>query len=278
MPPQAHARVTVVRPAAGWAPLHLRELVESYELLYFLVLRSLKVRYKQTLLGAAWAVLQPLLTMAIFSLVFGRLAKLDSEGVPYPVFALAGLVPWTYFANALTQASNSLVEQERMLTKIYFPRLLLPLASVIAGLIDFAIAFFVLLCMMVFYHIPFTGRILAVPGLMVAAATTALAAGLWLAVLNVRYRDVRHALPFLTQVWLFATPIAYSSTLVPAHLRPLVGLNPMAGIVDGFRWALLGREIGPGATLLVSLGVVSLLLVGGLYYFRRMERTFADVV
>jgi lipopolysaccharide transport system permease protein len=275
---RTQARVTVIRPAAGWAPLHLRELVESHELLYFLVLRSLKVRYKQTLLGATWAVLQPLLTMAVFSVVFGRLAKLDSEGVPYPIFALTGLVPWTYFANALTQASNSLVEQERMLTKVYFPRLLLPLASVVAGLVDFAIAFVVLLCMMAVYHIPITGRIVAVPGLIVAAAGTALAAGLWLAVLNVRYRDVRHALPFLTQIWLFATPIAYSSMLVPSHLRSLVGINPMAGVVDGFRWALLGRETGPGGTLAVSLAVVGLLLVGGLYYFRRMERTFADVV
>jgi len=274
----APARLTVIRPAAGWAPLHLRELAESHELLYFLVLRSLKIRYKQTILGATWAILQPLLTMAIFSVVFGRLAKLDSEGVPYPIFALTGLVPWTYFANALTQASNSLVEQERMLTKVYFPRLLLPLASIVAGLVDFAIAFVVLLCMMAFYHIPITGRILALPGLVAVAAATALAAGLWLAVLNVRYRDVRHALPFLIQVWLFATPIAYSSTLVPAHLRPLVGLNPMAGVVDGFRWALLGRETAPGAALGVSLAVVTLLLVGGLYYFRRMERTFADVV
>jgi lipopolysaccharide transport system permease protein len=275
---EAQARVTVIRPASGWAPLHLRELLESYELLYFLVLRTLKVRYKQTLLGVAWAVLQPLLTMVVFSLVFGRLAKLDSEGVPYPIFSMAALVPWTYFSNALTQASNSLVEQERMLTKIYFPRLMLPLASVVAGLIDFAIAFVVLLGMMAAYHIPITGRIVAVPGLVLAAAATALAAGLWLAVLNVRYRDVRHALPFLTQVWLYATPIAYSSTLVPPNLRPLVGLNPMAGIVDGFRWALVGREATAGGTLAVSLAVVVLLLVGGLYYFRRMERTFADVV
>jgi lipopolysaccharide transport system permease protein len=275
---RAQTRVTVIGPAAGWAPLHLRELVDSYELLYFLVLRTLKVRYKQTLLGATWAVLQPLLTMAVFSLVFGQLAKLDSEGVPYPIFTLTAVVPWTYFANALSQASNSLVEQERMLTKVYFPRLMLPLASVIAGLVDFAIAFVVLLCMMAAYHLPITGRIVAVPGLVLAAAATALAAGLWLAVLNVRYRDVRYALPFLIQVWLFATPIAYSSTLVPARLRPLVGLNPMAGVVDGFRWALLGRETAPGAMLAVSLAVVSLLLVGGLYYFRRMERTFADVI
>jgi lipopolysaccharide transport system permease protein len=278
MSPQAQSRITVLTPATGWAPLYLRELVDSHELLYFLVLRTLKLRYKQTALGVTWAVLQPLLTMAIFSVVFGRLAKLGSEGVPYPIFALTALVPWTYFANALTQASNSLVEQERMLTKVYFPRLMLPLASVAAGLVDFAIAFVVLLCMMAVYHIPITLRVVAVPGLVLAASATALAAGLWLAVLNVRYRDVRHALPFLTQVWLYATPIAYSSTLVPANLRPLVGLNPMAGIVDGFRWALLGREGAAGSTLLVSLAVVSLLLVGGLYYFRRMERTFADVV
>src|SRR4051794_20653725 len=191
MPSRAHARVTVIRPAAGWAPLHLRELVESHELLYFLVLRTLKVRYKQTLLGVTWAVLQPLLTMAVFTLVFGRLAKLDSEGVPYPIFSLTALVPWTYFANALTQASNSLVEQERMLTKVYFPRLMLPLASVVAGLVDFAIAFVVVLCMMAAYHMPITGRIIVLPGLALAAAATALAAGLWLAVLNVRYRDVR---------------------------------------------------------------------------------------
>jgi lipopolysaccharide transport system permease protein len=274
----AAAPVVRIRPPKGWTPLNLRELADAYELLYFLVLRSLKLRYKQTALGSAWAVLQPLFTMAVFSVVFGRLARLDSEGLPYPVFAFLALVPWTYFANALTQASNSLVEQQQLLTKVYFPRLLLPLAAVIAGLVDLAIAFAMLLVLLAWYGIAPSVRLLAAPAFVLLAAASALAPGLWLAALNVRYRDVRHVIPFLVQIWLFVTPVAYSSKLVPEHWRLLYGLNPMAGVVDGFRWAVAPNAAVPAPTLGASIVAVAVLLTAGLYFFRRMERSFADVV
>ncbi len=268
----------MIQPPRKWAPLDLGELVASHELLYFLVLRNLKLRYKQTMLGAAWAILQPLLTMVIFTVVFGRLARLDSDGLPYEVFALVALVPWTYFANSLTQAGNSLVEQHLLLTRVYFPRLLLPLASVIAGLLDFAIAFVLLLVMFGLYGIEIPVRLLAVPAFVLLAAAAALAPGVWLAALNVRYRDVRHAIPFLVQIWLFATPVAYSSTLVPERWRPLLGLNPMATVVDCFRWTIAPAATFPARGLAISVATVAVILVTGLYYFRRVERSFADVV
>jgi lipopolysaccharide transport system permease protein len=274
----AAASVVRIRPAKGWMPLNLRELAAAHELLYFLVVRSLKLRYKQTVLGGAWAVLQPLLTMAVFSVVFGRLARLDSDGLPYPVFAFVALVPWTYFANALTQAGNSLVEQQQLLTKVYFPRLLLPLAAVIAGLVDLAIAFVMLLLLLAWYGIAPSPRLLAAPAFVLLAAASALAPGLWLAALNVRYRDVRHVIPFLVQIWLFVTPVAYSSKLVPERWRPLYGLNPMAGVVDGFRWAVAPGATVPLPTLGASVVAVAVLLAVGLYFFRRMERSFADVI
>jgi lipopolysaccharide transport system permease protein len=270
--------VVIIRSPKGWAPLDLHEFVGAHELLYFLVLRGLKLRYRQTALGAAWAVLQPLLTMAVFTVVFGRLARLGSEGLPYPVFALAALVPWTYFANALTQASNSLVDQHQLLTKVYFPRLLLPLAAVLAGLVDLAIAFILLLVLLAFYGIEPSLRLLAAPAFGLLAMATALAPGVWLAALNVRYRDVRYAIPFLVQIWLFVTPVAYSSGLVPQRWRPLYGLNPMAGVVDGFRWMVASDAPAPGAGLAVSVVAVAVLLTAGLYFFRRVERSFADVV
>jgi lipopolysaccharide transport system permease protein len=272
------APVVTIRPPKGWAPLDLREFVGAHELLYFLVLRSLKLRYKQTVLGAAWAVLQPLLTMVVFTVIFGRLARLGSEGLPYPVFALAALVPWTYFANALTQAGNSLVDQHQLLTKVYFPRLLLPLAAVIAGLVDLAIAFVLLLLVLAWYGIAPSPRLLAVPAFALLAAASALAPGIWLAALNVRYRDVRHVIPFLVQIWLFATPVAYSSGLVPPRWRPLYGLNPMAGVVDGFRWMVAPDAPALGTGLAVAVVAVAILLTAGLYFFRRMEHSFADVV
>jgi lipopolysaccharide transport system permease protein len=278
MPQPAAAPVTTIRPPKGWAPLDLREFVGAHELLYFLVLRNLKLRYKQTVLGAAWAVLQPLLTMAVFSVVFGRLARLGSDGLPYPVFALAALVPWTYFANALTQAGNSLVDQHQLLTKVYFPRLLLPLAAVLAGLVDLAISFVMLLVVLAWYGITPSARLLAAPGFALLAAAAALAPGIWLAALNVRYRDVRHVIPFLVQIWLFATPVAYSSTLVPERWRTLYGLNPMAGVVDGFRWMVAPAAHAPSAGLAAAVAAVALVLAAGLYFFRRMERSFADVV
>ncbi len=263
-------------PVHTWRGLGLRQIVTYHELLYFLVLRLVKLRYKQTLFGAGWAVLQPLLAMAAFTLVFGRLARLPSDGLPYAVFAYTALVPWTYFTNTLTQASSSLVDNERMLTKVYFPRALLPLAAVIAGLLDLAIAVVVLFGLLAVYGVAVSANIWALPAFVIFAALAAFAVGLWLSALNVRYRDVRHAVPFLVQFWLFVTPVAYSSSLVPAHWRVWYGLNPMVGVVDGFRWALLGRpEAGPTA---VSALMVLALLLGGLSYFRRTERSFADII
>jgi lipopolysaccharide transport system permease protein len=278
MPHPVGEPVITIRPPKGWAPLDLRELARAHELLYFLVLRNLKLRYKQTLLGAAWAVLQPVLTMAVFTLVFGRLARLSSDGLPYPVFALAALVPWTYFANALTQAGNSLVDQHQLLTKVYFPRLLLPLAAVIAGLVDLAIAFALLLLVLAWYGMVPSIRLLAAPLLTLVALASALAPGIWLAALNVRYRDIRYVIPFLVQIWLFATPVAYSSSLVPERWRALYGLNPMVGVVDGFRWMIHPGDRPLGAEFGVSVASIVILLAAGLYVFRRMERSFADVV
>jgi lipopolysaccharide transport system permease protein len=274
----AAAPVITIRPPKGWAPLDLREFAGAHELLYFLVLRNLKLRYKQTVLGAAWAVLQPLLTMAVFTVIFGRLARLSSDGLPYPVFALAALVPWTYFGNALTQASNSLVDQHQLLTKVYFPRLLLPLAAVMAGLVELAISFVMLLLVLGWYGITPSVRLLVAPAFALLAAACAFAPGIWLAALNVRYRDVRYVIPFLVQIWLFATPVAYSSSLIPDRWRLLYGLNPMAGVVDGFRWMVAPTAHAPGSGLAVSIATVAVLLTSGLYFFRRMERTFADVV
>jgi lipopolysaccharide transport system permease protein len=269
---------TTIRPPRKWAPLDLRELAAGRELLYFLVLRNLKLRYKQTALGAAWAILQPLLTMIVFTVVFGRLARLDSDGLPYEVFALAALVPWTYFATSLTQASNSLVEQERLLTKIYFPRLYMPLAAIVAGLVDFTIAFLLLLAMLAMYGIEPSIRLLATPAFVLLAMVAAVAPATWFAALNVRYRDVRHAIPFVVQIWLFATPVAYSSALVPERFRFLLGLNPMATVVGGFRWIISPEVEFPARALAVSLAAVGLVLVTGLYYFRSVEYSFADVV
>jgi lipopolysaccharide transport system permease protein len=270
-------RVLVLRPSTGWAPLRLRDLWDYRELLYFLTWRDIKVRYKQTALGAAWAVIQPFFTMVVFSVFFGRLAKLPSEGVPYPVFTYCALVPWTYFATALTQSSNSLVDQARLITKVYFPRLLVPAAAVVGGLVDLGISFLVLLAMLLYYGIVPGPAVLLLPLFALLAALTALATGLWLSALNVQYRDVRYTIPFLVPFWLFVTPVAYTATLVPERWRPLYALNPMTGVVEGFRWALLGRRDAPGAMLIVSVASVLLLLIGGLFYFRRMERRFADV-
>ncbi len=268
----------LIRPSRGWVSLQLRDVWEYRELLYFLVWRDIKVRYKQTVLGAAWAILQPFLTMVVFSIFFGRLAKVPSDGIPYPIFVYCALLPWQLFAHALTQSSNSLVMNERLITKVYFPRLVIPISAVLAGLVDFAIAFVVLLGMMFYYGIVPTMAVLTLPLFLLLAVATALAVGLWLSALNVQYRDVRHTIPFLTQFWLFATPIAYSSTLVPEQWRALYGLNPMAGVVEGFRWALLGKAGGMGPLVIVSAVAVTVLLIGGLVYFRQMEKTFADII
>lgn len=267
-----------IRPASSWSSIGLKELWEYRELLYFLVWRDVKVRYKQTVLGAAWAIIQPLMMMVVFSLFFGYLAKVPSDGIPYPIFTFCALLPWQLFAHALTESSNSLVANERLITKVYFPRLIVPIAAVLGGLVDFAVAFVILLLMMLYYGTVPTWAIVTLPGFLLLAVMTALGVGLWLSALNVQYRDVRYTIGFLIQFWLFATPVAYSSSIVPESWRPLYGLNPMAGVVEGFRWALLGKSEPPGALLAVSVAVVIVLLVGGLYYFRRMEQEFADVV
>ena len=274
----APRQVIEIAPSTGWVDLKLADLWEYRELLFFLVWREVKVRYKQTFLGVAWAVLQPVFTMLVFSLFFGRLAKMPSDGIEYPLFAFAGLVPWSFFANALTQSSNSLVQSAHLITKIYFPRLALPIASILAGVVDFVLAFLVLLGMMAFYGVTPTANIVWLPLLLLLAGITALGVGLWLSALNVEFRDVKHTIPFLSQIWLFATPIAYPSSLLSEPWRTVYGLNPMVGVVEGFRWALLGADTQPGPILAASGIAALLLMVSGAYYFRRMERTFADVV
>ena len=268
----------LIRPPGGWATLGLAELWEYRELLYFLTWRDIKVRYKQTALGAAWAVIQPVFMMVVFSLFFGHLANVPSDGIPYPIFVYCGLLPWQLFAHALTESSNSLVANERLITKVYFPRLAIPISAVLAGLVDFAIAFAVLVGLMIFYGITPNAAVLALPLFIILAVLTAFGVGLWLSALNVQYRDVRYTLTFLVQFWLFATPVAYPSSIVPERWRGLLGLNPMAGVVEGFRWALLDKAQGPGPLLAVSVVITLLTLVGGLYYFRRMEDTFVDVI
>jgi len=268
----------VIRPSEGWTALDLAGLWRYRELIFFLSWRDIKVRYKQTALGVAWAVLQPVSTMIVFSVFFGRLAGIPSDGLPYPVFAYCALLPWQLFAYSLTESSNSLVANQQLITKVYFPRLAIPVSAVLASLVDFVIAFVVLIGMMGYYHIIPTQAVWTLPLFVLLAVSLALGVGLWLSALNVRYRDVRYTLPFLTQVWLFATPIAYPSSLVPEQWRALYGLNPMAGVVEGFRWALLGTEKTPVALLTVSVFVTLVILLSGLYYFRRMERSFADMV
>ncbi len=270
--------VIIVRPSRGWMDLNLREVWRYRELIYFLTWRDIKVRYKQTFLGAAWAIIQPFFTMVVFTLFFGRLAKIPSDNVPYPIFSYAALLPWQLFAKALNDAGRSLVSSRNMITKVYFPRLVIPIASLLGGVVDFAIAFLVLLAMMAYYGIRPTAHVWALVPFLLLTLTTALGVGLWLSALNVLYRDVGYTLPFLTQAWMFITPIAYSSTLVPEKWRLVYALNPMAGVVNGFRWALLDTPTGPDASLWVSVAVAVLLLVSGLFFFRRMERQFADRV
>ena len=272
--------VPVIRivPSKGWVPLKLRDLWEYRELLYFLIWRDTKVRYKQTVLGAAWAVLQPFLTMVVFSLFFGRLAKMPSDGLPYPIFSYAAMVPWMFFANGMSQASSKLVGSGDLIKKVYFPRLVIPVAAVCSGAVDFLLAFLVLVGMMIFYGILPNLAVLWLPMFFLLALVTALGAGLWLSALNIQFRDVQYIVPFLTQVWLFATPIAYPTSIVPASWRPLYGLNPMVSVVEGFRWALLGSATAPGLMVGASALAALTLLVGGAFYFRRMESTFADVV
>ena len=271
-------RWIVVEPPRRWPTLGLGELWAYRELLYFLVWRDVKVRYKQTVLGVAWAILQPLATMLLFSLFFGRLAKMPSDGVPYPLFALSALVPWTFFANGLTQSANSVVISQNLITKVYFPRLAIPFATVLAGALDFVLAFALLVAFMAWYGFAPSPNALGVLPYSLLALVATLGVGMWLAALNVQYRDVRYAVPFLVQLWLFATPIAYPSTLLAGPWRTLYALNPMVAVVDGFRWSLVGTTAPPTSTIAASSAVALLVLVTGAFYFRRMEQSFADVV
>jgi lipopolysaccharide transport system permease protein len=271
---------TVVRiaPSEGWVALKLHELWEYRELLFFLIWRDIKVRYKQTVLGGGWAILQPFFTMVVFSLFFGKLAKIPSDGLPYPIFSFAALVPWAFFANGLTQASNSLVGNSNLIKKIYFPRLCMPIASVLGGLVDFLLAFLMLIGMMFYYGMSPTLNAVWLPLFVLLTIITSLGASLWLSAIYVRFRDVRHIIPFLTHIWLVATPIAYPSSLLQEPWRTVYGINPMVGVVEGFRWALLGTKTAPGPTIVFSVVVAVGLLLSGAFYFRRMEKTFADVV
>lgn len=273
-----HYQHVLIEPAVGWANLDLGELWRSRELLYFLTRREIQIRYKQTFLGAAWAILQPVFSMLIFSLFFGRLAKMPSDGIPYPVFAFAGLVPWTFFANGMSQASNSLVGSSHLITKVYFPRLIIPISTVLSGIVDFCLGFLVLLAVMAFHGVVPGWKILYLPAFLSLALITSLGIGLWLSALNVQYRDVRYTVPFLSQLWMFATPIVYPSSLLSEPWRTIYGLNPMVGVVEGFRWALLNSSSDPGPMIWVSVGVALFLLVSGAIFFRKMESSFADVV
>ena len=267
-----------IKPSVGLAALNLRDLWIYRELVFFMIWRDIKVRYKQTLLGAAWAVIQPVLTMLIFNFVFGTVAKVPTEGIPYPIFSYTALLPWGLFSVALNSASRSLTTNQNMVTKIYFPRLVLPLASVLGGLVDFAIAFVILIVMMIYYKITPTSAIWTLPLFLLLTIITALGVALWLSAINVQYRDVNYVLPFLTQFWLFLTPVAYSAKVISAKWQIVYSLNPMAGVVNGFRWALLGTNTGPNLNMVVSILISLVFLVSGLFYFRSMERTFADTI
>ena len=270
--------IVLIKPSSGWVPLKLKDLWEYRELLYFLVWRDIKIRYKRTALGGAWAIIQPFFTMVVFSIFFGWLVKVPSDGLPYPIFAYSALLPWQLFASSLASSSNSLIASENLITKVYFPRLVIPLAVTVVSLLDFTIASMMLLGMMAFYHIVPTDAVWTLPLFVLLAMATALGVGIWLSVLSVQYRDVRHTIPYLTQLWLFVTPIVYPSSLVPEQWRTLYGLNPMTGVVEGFRWALLGTGNLPGPMLMVSVLMTLVLLLSGMYYFRRMEQSIADIV
>ena len=269
---------TAIVPAHGWASLELSELWKYRELLYFLTWRDIKIRYKQTALGASWAILQPLLTMVIFTLIFGGLANLPSDGYPYPIFTYTALLPWQLFAFSLTNSSNSLVGEKNLISKVYFPRLIIPISSVTAGLADFCFSFLVLLGMMFFYKMQFSWKLFTLPLFLVLALLSAIAVGLWLSALNVKYRDIRYVVPFLTQFWMYATPVAYSISLIPEKWLWLYSLNPMVSVVEGFRWAILGDSGLNPQSMAISTVMVFILFMSGLYYFKRMEAGFADII
>ncbi|MGE0128194.1 MAG: ABC transporter permease [Blastocatellales bacterium] len=275
---QESAHVWRIEPSSGWVSLKLAELWEYRELLYFLTWRDVKVRYKQTALGVAWAIIQPLFTMLVFSVFFGKLAKVPSDGIPYPIFCYTALVPWTLFANGLTQSSNSLVGSSNLITKVYFPRLIIPMSTALSAAVDFLFAFGVLIVMMIYYGVVPSRNILALPLFVSLAVIASLGVGMWLSALNVQFRDVRYVVPFITQFWMLATPIAYPSSLLSEPWRTIYGLNPMAGVVEGFRWSLLGLNTSPRPILIVSFLASLAILISGAFYFRRMEKSFADIV
>jgi lipopolysaccharide transport system permease protein len=266
-----------ISPPKKWIPVNLRELWNYRELLYSFTWRDVKIRYKQTALGFLWAIIQPLFMMLIFTVFFGRLAKIPSDGVPYPLFVLAALLPWTLFAEGITRSTSSMITNANIMTKVYFPRLIMPFSGVLSPLVDFVFAFSILIVMMAFYGFVPTLNIVFLPLFILLALATSLGIGLWLSALNVKYRDFQYTIPFMIQLGLFASPVVYPASLVPESVRFLYGLNPMAGVIEGFRWALLGTDM-PGAMILVSVGVVLVLLVSGAFYFRKMEQYYADVV
>ena len=275
---RSHEEIIILKPSKGWSSINLGEIWQYRELIYFLTWRDLKVRYKQTALGAFWAILQPFLTMVVFSIFFGRLLGVPSGDVPYPVFSYTALLPWGLFSKAMADSGRSLVTNRAMITKVYFPRLTIPLASVLAGVADFGIAFIVLLGMMWYYDLKITSNIWTLPLFLLLALVTSLGVGLWLSAMNVFYRDIGYVIPFLTQLWFYLSPIVYSTNTVPEKWQPIYALNPMVGVIDGFRWALLGQEPAPGPLLAISASVALLMLISGAFYFRRVERAFADVV
>ena len=266
----------VLRPSNGWNALDLRDLWNYRELLYFLAVRDVSVRYKQTLLGAAWAILQPVLTMVVFSVFFGHLGKIPSDGIPYPIFAFCALLPWQLFASSVTQSGNSLISSQNLITKVYFPRLVIPIAPVLSALVDFGIAFGVLIIMMLYYGVVPQWTLITLPLFIALDLLACLSVGIWLSAMNAMYRDIRYTIPFLVQFWMFITPVAYPASMVPEKWRWVYGLNPMTGVVEGFRWALLGTTEFPAVYLCVSVPVTIVLLITGMYYFKRVERSFAD--
>lgn len=267
----------IIRPPRKWMPIDLYELWAYRELIISFTLRDVKLRYKQTGLGITWAFIQPLLTMIIFTIIFGGLAKIPSEGVPYPVFVLAALLPWMLFAEGLTRSTTSMVANANIMTKVYFPRLIMPLSSIISPLVDFAISLVIFFAFMLYYGVVPTINIIFLPLFLLLALTTSLGVGLWLSALNVKYRDFQYTVPFIIQIWMFASPVVYSSSLVPESMRVWYSLNPMVGVIEGFRWALLGTDI-PNTMILVSVAVVAILLISGIFYFQRLEQYYADIV
>ena len=275
--PESVQRI-LIQPSKGLFNFDLRELWQYKELLYFLIWKEVKVRYKQTIIGGAWAIIQPLLTMVIFTIIFGRLAKIPSDGMPYPVFTYTALLPWMLFAQALTRSGGSLVSNANLITKVYFPRLLVPLSAALAPIVDFIVSFLILLGMLAWYGIPPTLGILALPFFLALTLVTAISVNLWLAPINVKYRDVAHTLPFLSQIWMYASPVVYPLSMIPEKWQFLYSINPMVGVIEGFRWALLGKQSPNFMAMAISVIVVMALFLGGILYFKKMEQTFADVI